>query len=46
MDKVMKTIEKHLDNGNLMVEDIANEVNMSRSVFFKKAENTDRIIAR
>ena len=36
MDKVMKTIEKHLDNGNLMVEDIANEVNMSRSVFFKK----------
>ena len=36
MDKVMKTIEKHLDNGNLMVEDIANEVNMRRSVFFKK----------
>ena len=36
MDKVMETIEKHLDNGDLMVEDIANEVNMSRSVFFKK----------
>ena len=32
----METIEKHLDNGDLMVEDIANEVNMSRSVFFKK----------
>lgn len=36
IDKVMETIEKHLDNGDLMVEDIANEVNMSRSVFFKK----------
>ena len=36
MDKVMKAIEKHLDNGDLMVEDIASEVNMSRSVFFKK----------
>lgn len=36
MDKVMETIEKHLDNGDLTVEDIANEVNMSRSVFFKK----------
>ena len=36
MDKVMEAIEKHLDNGDLMVEDIASEVNMSRSVFFKK----------
>lgn len=36
MDKVMEVIEKHLDNGDLLVEDIANEVNMSRSVFFKK----------
>ena len=36
MDKVMETIEKHLDNGDLTVEDIAGEVNMSRSVFFKK----------
>ena len=36
MDKVMETIEKHLDNGDLTVEDIASEVNMSRSVFFKK----------
>lgn len=36
MDRVMETIEKHLDNGDLMVEDIASEVNMSRSVFFKK----------
>lgn len=36
MDRVMEAIEKHLDNGDLLVEDIANEVNMSRSVFFKK----------
>ena len=36
MDKIMQTIEKNLDNGELMVEDIASEVNMSRSVFFKK----------
>lgn len=36
MDKVLETIEKNLDNGELMVEDIAAEVNMSRSVFFKK----------
>ena len=36
MDKVMETIEKHLDNGDLTVEDIAGEVNMRRSVFFKK----------
>ncbi|WP_291528295.1 hybrid sensor histidine kinase/response regulator transcription factor [Bacteroides sp. UBA939] len=36
MDKVMETIEGQLDNGDLMVEDIAGEVNMSRSVFFKK----------
>ena len=36
MDKIMETIEKNLDNGELMVEDIASEVNMSRSVFFKK----------
>lgn len=36
MDKVLETIEKNMDNGELMVEDIAAEVNMSRSVFFKK----------
>lgn len=36
MDKVMETIEKNLDNGNLMVEHIAAEAHMSRSVFFKK----------
>lgn len=36
MDKVLGTIEKNMDNGELMVEDIASEVNMSRSVFFKK----------
>lgn len=36
MDKVLETIEKNLDNGDLTVEDIASEVSMSRSVFFKK----------
>jgi len=36
MERVMETIEKHLDNGDLTVEEIAGEVNMSRSVFFKK----------
>ena len=36
MDKVLETIEKNLDNGDRTVEDIASEVNMSRSVFFKK----------
>lgn len=36
MDKVMETIEKNIDNGELMVENIASEVHMSRSVFFKK----------
>ena len=36
MDKVMEFIEQNLDNGNLSVEDIATEVHMSRSVYFKK----------
>lgn len=36
MDTILSFINKHLDNGDLMVEDIAKEANMSRSVFFKK----------
>lgn len=36
MKKVLETIEQHIDNGELTVEDIASEVSMSRSVFFKK----------
>lgn len=36
MDKVLEVIESNIDNGNLMVDDIASELNMSRSVFFKK----------
>lgn len=36
MEKVLETIDRNLDNGDLMVEDIASEVSMSRSVFFKK----------
>lgn len=42
----METIEKHLDNGDLTVEDIAGEVNMSRSVFFKKLKTLSRFISR
>lgn len=36
MNTLLEFINKHLDNGDLMVEDMAKEVNMSRSVFFKK----------
>lgn len=35
----MEAIEKHLDNGDLMVEDIASEVNMSRSVFSRNLKH-------
>jgi DNA-binding response OmpR family regulator len=36
MDKLMELMEKNMDNGNLMVEELAKELAMSRSVFFKK----------
>lgn len=36
MDKLVQSVEKHLDNSELKVEDLASEMNMSRSVFFKK----------
>ncbi|MBQ8484144.1 MAG: response regulator [Bacteroidales bacterium] len=36
MDKVLEVIETNIDNGSLTVDDIASELNMSRSVFFKK----------
>lgn len=36
MDNLMSFINEHMDNGDLMVEEIAKGVNMSRSVFFKK----------
>ena len=39
MSIVMATIEKNIDNGSLKVEDVATEVNMSRSVFFKKLKS-------
>lgn len=39
MNQVLDTIERNLDNGNLTVEDIAQEVHMSRSVFFKKLKS-------
>ncbi|MDL2304390.1 response regulator [Bacteroides sp. OttesenSCG-928-D19] len=36
MDKLMELMEKNMDNGELIVEDLARELAMSRSVFFKK----------
>lgn len=39
MTTIMRTIEENIDNGYLKVEDIATEVNMSRSVFFKKLKS-------
>jgi signal transduction histidine kinase/DNA-binding response OmpR family regulator/ligand-binding sensor domain-containing protein len=36
MDKLMELMEKNMDNSELMVEDLAKELAMSRSVFFKK----------
>lgn len=36
MDNLMAFVHEHIDNGDLKIEDIANGINMSRSVFFKK----------
>lgn len=36
MDTLMALMEKNMDNGELMVDDLAKELAMSRSVFFKK----------
>ena len=36
MDTLLAFINAHLDNGDIRVEDMAKEVNMSRTVFFKK----------
>lgn len=36
MNTLLAFLEKHLDNGELIVEDMASAVNMSRSVFFRK----------
>lgn len=36
MDKLMELMEKNIDNGELMVDDLVAEMAVSRSVFFKK----------
>lgn len=36
MDKLMELMEKNLDNGDLVVDDLVQEMAVSRSVFFKK----------
>lgn len=36
MDKLIRLMEKQIDNGDLMVDDLAKELAVSRSVFFKK----------
>lgn len=36
MDKLLELMEKNLDNGDLVVDDLVRELAVSRSVFFKK----------
>ena len=36
MDKLTELMEKNMDNGDLLVDDIVSELAVSRSVFFKK----------
>lgn len=36
MDQLMGLMEEYMDNGELMVEELASRLGMSRSVFFKK----------
>ena len=36
MDKLMDLMEKNMDNGDLIVDDLVQEMAVSRSVFFKK----------
>ena len=39
MDKLMELMEKNLDNGDLVVDDLVQELAVSRSVFFKKLKS-------
>ena len=36
MDKLLELMEKNMDNGDLVVDDLVQELAVSRSVFFKK----------
>lgn len=39
VDRLMELMDEHMDNGALMVEDLAASLSMSRSVFFKKLKS-------
>ena len=39
MDKLVELMEKNMDNGDLMVDDLVQELAVSRSVFFKKLKS-------
>lgn len=39
MDKLMELMEKNIDNGELVVDDLVKEMAVSRSVFFKKVKS-------
>ena len=39
MDKLVELMEKNMDNGELVVDDLVKELAVSRSVFFKKLKS-------
>ncbi|NDV65795.1 hybrid sensor histidine kinase/response regulator [Bacteroides sp. 224] len=39
MNRLIKSIEKHISNGDLKIEELAQETGMSRAVFFKKVKS-------
>lgn len=39
MDKLVELMEKNMENGNLLVDDLVKELTISRSVFFKKLKS-------
>ena len=39
MERVVQLMEKNMDNGNLVVDDLVSGVAVSRSVFFKKIKS-------
>lgn len=41
MDKLVELMEKNMDNGELVVDDLVQELAVSPSVFFKKLKDTD-----
>lgn len=41
MDKLVELMEKNMDNGELVVDDLVSELAVSRSVFFKKLKDLD-----